>query len=38
LTGFFGGFFAVTRDFPDLRILKNADVEFSRLLRFGIEP
>jgi hypothetical protein len=37
-TGFLGGFFAITRDLPDLRILENADVEFSCLLRFRIEP
>jgi len=33
-----GGFFAVKRYLPDLRILKNADVESSCLLRFRIEP
>jgi hypothetical protein len=29
---------AVTRYSPDLRILKNAHVEFRHLLRLGIEP
>src|SRR5207249_8833749 len=35
---FFRRFFWITGNLPDLRILKNADVEFSCLLRFRIEP
>ncbi|HJX80929.1 MAG TPA: hypothetical protein VJ248_02750 [Candidatus Udaeobacter sp.] len=33
-----GGFFAITRDLPDLRIFEDANVELSCLLRFRIEP
>src|SRR5207249_1511824 len=35
---FFRCFFWITGNLPDPRILENADVEFRRLLRLGIEP
>src|SRR5437667_10674629 len=35
---YFRCFFWITGNLPDPRILENADVEFRRLLRLGIEP